>query len=361
MAQTLLYLSNLLNILMILLNIMRKIFLYKLTSYRASTNIRMERYQLFLFELPIETVVIALNPSPFLLHKRYLDFSSIDSYETKITYLDNDTFQLLALLKVFVLLRAFLTKSVWYSDRAFRVCQIFSFELNYMFVIRCLMFHKPFLISLAWNVIGVLLFAMAIRITEKPLKMASDRMDHSQYLHCIWESFITMTTVGYGDFYPRTGRGRVVMVICAVYGTVGFSLIVVSVTNILQMSTREKRAYMLLKRVNYKRHMKEISVNLVGKAVRYTLAKEQDYNAAEAAIDNIHDTYEDLHDVSEQYKELTTMISMEDKALYSFTYISANLKKLREDTEILCLKMGIDPKAAIHEAQIANKHKKPQE
>lgn len=358
MANSLLYLSNLLNTLMILLNIMRKVFLYKLTSYRASTNIRMEWYHLFLLELPVETLVILLNPSPFLLQKRYLSFNAIDYYETKITYLDNDMLQIISLLKVFVLIRAFLTKSVWYSDRAFRVCQIFSFELNYMFVIRCLMFHQPFLISLAWNMIGVLLFAMAIRITEKPLKIATDRMDHSQYLHCIWEAFITMATVGYGDFFPRTGRGRIVMVICAVYGTVGFSLIVVSVTNILQMSTREKRAYMLLKRVDYKKKMKEIATRLVGKAVRYKIAKEEDYDTAEAAIDNMRDTYENLHDVSEQYKELSTMISMEDKALYSFTYILSNLKKLHQDTHDLCLKMGIDPKQAIIDARNANKHKR---
>lgn len=310
---------------------------------------------MFLFELPLETLVILITPSPFLVNMKH--FEAYVFYESKLFYKDNDILHLLALFKVFVILRAVLTKSIWYSDRAYRVCQIFSFELNYMFVIRCLMYHKPFIISFAWNIIGVLLFAQAVRLTEKPLKMATDRMDHSQYLHCIWEAFITMTTVGYGDFFPRTDRGRIVMVLCAVYGTVGFSLIVVSVTNIMQMSTGELRAYMLLKRVDHKKKMKKVSTTLIGKAVRYTLAKRTNYDEAGSAINDVHDIYEEYHEICEQYKELMSMISMEDKALYSFSFIHSNLAKLREEVESMCSKLGIDKKAVITELQQSTMHK----
>lgn len=350
MAKSLLYLSNILNIIMLVLNIMRKVFLYKLTAYRATTNIKEQMYTMFLLEVPLETILIAINPSPFLLNKKTFDITEA-LYEMQIQYEDNDILQLLSLLKIFILLRAFLTKSVWYSDRAYRVCQIFSFEMSYMFVIRSLMYHSPFVISISWNVIGVLVFAFAIRTTEKPLKLASDKMDHSQFLSCVWESFITMTTVGYGDFFPRTNKGRVIMILCALYGILGFSLIVVSVTNILQMSIREKRAYLLLKRVNYKNKMKKISMLLVNKAIRYSLTKKNDYDTADAIFDQMQDIYEDLHEVSEQYKEVASLISMEEKALYSFNFIHSNLANLREDVEGLCAQLGIDAKKIIADSR----------
>lgn len=334
---------------MLTLNFLRKIFLYKLTAYRGTMNIKEQMYRMFLLEIPIESLLIIINPSPIFLNKKTFEITET-MFETTLQYCDNDILQLFSLLKIFVMLRAFLTKSVWYSDRAYRVCQIFSFEMNYMFVIRALMYHSPFVISISWNIIGVLVFALAIRTTEKPLKLATDRMDHSQFVSCVWESFITMTTVGYGDFYPRTNKGRVIMVACALYGILGLSLIVVSVTNILQMSIREKRAYLLLKRVNYKQSMKKISTELISKAIRYSLTKKNDYDSADLIFDKMQDTYENLHDVSEQYKELTSMISMEEKALYSFTYIHSNLTKLREDAQEMCEQLGIDYKKVIADA-----------
>lgn len=334
---------------MLVLNIFRKIFLYKLTVYRASTNTKQQMLRMFLLEVPVETLLIFINPSPFFLNKKYFDLSE-NVYETTVYYPDNDRLQLFSLLKIFVILRAFLTKSVWYSDRAYRVCQIFSFEMSYMFVIRSLMYHSPFVISIAWNVVGVLVFAFAVRTTEKPLKIGTDRMDHSQFISCVWESFITMTTVGYGDMFPRTVAGRVIMVACALYGILGLSLIIVSVTNILQMSIREKRAYLLLKRVNFKNVMKRISTSLIGLTIRYSITKKNDHDTADVLFDQMHDIYENLHEVSEQYKELTSVITMEEKALYSFTYIHSNLANLRQDVEGICSELGIDSKKVVSDA-----------
>jgi hypothetical protein len=44
-----------------------------------------------------------------------------------------------------------------------------------------------------------------------------------------------MTTVGYGDFYPRTLIGRVIDIILVVWGIFIVSLMVVVLTNALNM------------------------------------------------------------------------------------------------------------------------------
>ena len=71
-AKALLYLSNVLNIMMLVLNILRKIFLYKLTAYRATTNIKEQMYKMFLLEMPLESLVIIINPSPYFLNTKRL-------------------------------------------------------------------------------------------------------------------------------------------------------------------------------------------------------------------------------------------------------------------------------------------------
>lgn len=58
-----------------------------------------------------------------------------------------------------------------------------------------------------------------------------------------------MTTVGYGDFYPRTLIGRTIDVLLVVWGTFVVSLMVVVLTNTLNMDQSEKRALIVLNRL----------------------------------------------------------------------------------------------------------------
>ena len=55
--------------------------------------------------------------------------------------------------------------------------------------------------------------------------------------------------MGYGDFYPRTSFGRIVIVICCVYGVWVVSLVVVTVTNILELGRPETKAFLVIRRL----------------------------------------------------------------------------------------------------------------
>lgn len=60
-------------------------------------------------------------------------------------------------------------------------------------------------------------------------------MNLEDLTNVIWFTIITMTTVGYGDFYPRTLIGRIIDVFLIVWGSVIVSLIIVVLTNSLTM------------------------------------------------------------------------------------------------------------------------------
>lgn len=56
----------------------------------------------------------------------------------------------------------------------------------------------------------IFIFGYAVRICEAPLLRISGPgpNDLSLYVNTMWNIIITMTTVGYGDFYARTDIGR---------------------------------------------------------------------------------------------------------------------------------------------------------
>jgi len=50
-----------------------------------------------------------------------------------------------------------------------------------------------------------------------------------------------MTTVGYGDFYARTHFGRIISFLCCIWGVFVVSLMVVTLNNVLSMSSAEEK------------------------------------------------------------------------------------------------------------------------
>ncbi len=57
------------------------------------------------------------------------------------------------------------------------------------------------------------------------------------YINCYWCIFITMATVGYGDYYPKTLPGRMIGLIAAASGIILTSLLIVSLSAYLTMQT----------------------------------------------------------------------------------------------------------------------------
>jgi voltage-gated potassium channel len=52
-------------------------------------------------------------------------------------------------------------------------------------------------------------------------------------LDALWWGIVTLTTVGYGDVYPRTGEGRVAAMVLMVLGISLYSAITATITSIM--------------------------------------------------------------------------------------------------------------------------------
>lgn len=108
------------------------------------------------------------------------------------------------------------------------------------------------------------MFAWILKIAESPVnRIELESMDHRYYLNTVWACIVTMTTVGYGDMYPRTQIGRFIMVCCSIFGVVNVSLMVVTIQNSLDMNSSELQSYTVLKKLEYRNKLQNEALNLI--------------------------------------------------------------------------------------------------
>lgn len=214
-----------------------------------------------------EIIMVSFHPSPFLVG--YTVTWKNGFLQEDIYYHINEFFHLLILLRVIVVARVILVSTMWISNRSIRVCNMYGTEATYLFAIRCLMKTQSF--ALVFTLLGLCLFffGFALRICEAPLnRLGGENFDLYSLTNSIWCMVLTMTTVGYGDFYPRTVMGRIVVFISSVSGMSIVSMMVVTITNSLQLSTLEERALTVLSKLQLKEEIRSSAAKMLTSLVK---------------------------------------------------------------------------------------------
>lgn len=76
-----------------------------------------------------------------------------------------------------------------------------------------------------------------------------DPMNFGLIFNSMWCIFATMTTIGYGDYYPRTLYGRILDTLIAVWGSFILSLIIRVLTSLINLESSENKALNILRRL----------------------------------------------------------------------------------------------------------------
>ena len=74
--------------------------------------------------------------------------------------------------------------------------------------------------------------------------------------------------------YPRTLCGRLIVFVCSLYGVTIVSLIVVTLTNLLEMDPTQAKAFFLLEKLKAKNAIREEATEMIGLLARLSNAKK---------------------------------------------------------------------------------------
>ena len=110
-------------------------------------------------------------------------------------------------------------------------------------------------------IFSILFFCYMLLVCEKPFIRNAEVYIAGNYfidsdLNAMWNIIITMTTIGYGDLYPKTTLGRSFVFLISIWGIFVISLLVLTITSTLSLSNLELKSINVMERVFIKTTMK---------------------------------------------------------------------------------------------------------
>jgi len=153
-----------------------------------------------------------------------------------VQYLLSDFIYLILILRLIYLIRAAINYSIFSDNYAIIVCKEHKVANNIRFAIKCLLKTLHIKLVMLFFCAGVIVFGFMLRIFDRPFWVQKGSIEFDSFFVPMWCVFVTMLTIGYGDYYPITLIGKIIIYISALWGVFICSLIIVCLQGLLDLS-----------------------------------------------------------------------------------------------------------------------------
>jgi hypothetical protein len=201
---------------------------------------------------------------------------------------------------------------------------VFSFRAKFK--------ESPNAILVGAFLMSSLICAYMLRILERPLSDVSGQNFHELW-SSIWLVFVTMTTVGYGDIYPKSYGGRILGAFMCLWGVLVVSLFVVTISETLEFNHAEKNSYLLIKRLVYRQELRKSATQLIDSAYHLKLIERNLKNSLSGNpfLDSASDRSR-KHNADFRFRRM--MLEFKKKA--------NEMRQFEDNTELIFLSKNVD-------------------
>ena len=191
-------------------------------------------------EVPLTIFLLILFPYPGVDFKIYIP-QQINYVDVDICYYFSEFLYAIMYLRFYLLVTGIFNYGKYFNPIAMRIGEKHGVRVTSNFAIKCYVNRKPLVMLLFLFLIpAVFVFGLIMRIFERPLH--SEKNDFDYVGNAWWNIIITMTTVGYGDTFPTTNCGRLIVAISAFWGGIILSLTFSTMSTFLQLKSNEQKA-----------------------------------------------------------------------------------------------------------------------
>ena len=309
----------------------------------SKAQVRGHPLSLFLFKLAAEAFLLCIFPYPrsqgeVYVNERHRLPPSGFFHLRDVCYTEAEVLYALMFLRFFFVLRAAVNTSRFMDGHARLVTKPFRVRANMRFTLKA--WGKAHSISLLLVLMlpTALLASLLIRVFERPYMLISHQ-DFAYYPNTVYYTYVSMTTLAYGDFYAWTQPGRLCSILIGVWGMGAFSIQIYMIDRALRISPDQLKAFRTIHRSRaaarlivcfflYVRLCKQLKPESQGvkASLRRLILQGRSYRIQEMKLSELH-TMDDKarqNPLTQAHNLATTLCRLEDLGLV-FTHIETKL------------------------------------
>lgn len=244
---------------------MKEKLLYHVSIVNLESFLFSNYFLIFIFE----SILNFVHPIPYIDSEYSVVFLGKSIIYRAQTFLYSFVF-----VKTYFIYKGIFSLSKFNSNFAEKYCEHSGCKDGYSFIAKCELKENPTVILIfSLCNIGVIL-GILIRFFE-----VMDENNKDNYLgfgNGIWQIYLSLTTVGYGELIISTHFGRIIIVAGVFLGTFLVSISIVIFVNISNLTTQENKAYSILNFYFIKDEVKNVAITIIKSAIskKITLKKQ---------------------------------------------------------------------------------------
>ena len=165
------------------------------------------------------------------------------------------------LARVYLVYSAIVSSTIYLSTRGSRICRIYGTKCNLYFGFKCLFNTRPLFFLVVIFITMLFVFGEMVRLSEEDVPSSNLGI----FGNSLWCVMITMGTVGYGDYFPQTYLGRIILFFASITGIIVASLLILTLSTYLSMQMSENKAHITMHRLVLRDKMEELAKGVMHK------------------------------------------------------------------------------------------------
>ena len=193
---------------------------------------------------------------------------------------------LFQIFKLYYLVKIYAHFSIWSSDAVKRFGMDHQVTIGLCFALKAQIRNTPLLFIFIMLILSIGIFGFMLRILEygytggkldqKVMKAIPDP-NWKEYADPFWIIITSMMTVAYGDIYPDTHLGRLITVFASFVGMFIVSLLVVTMSTVVEFLPEERKAHNLILKLFATEKMEKLSLDYVKAIMKLYLIKKSEW------------------------------------------------------------------------------------